>query len=200
MKILLLITCLFGASITYAQNIRDYGVTKVRLNDPGRSVVMEILPTSKPKLKSDRLYYWFSGNVIHTTQGGFSGKLLNGKYDEYFPSKNLKEQGKFLKGLKNGVWRTWDENGTLNQEVMWKDGMKDGPFSLYDDKGIIKQSGTFSQNQLEGKILFYHGKDSVETKTFKAGVPLLPVAPSPSLWQKFKRFRFLKKDSVSKAG
>jgi antitoxin component YwqK of YwqJK toxin-antitoxin module len=200
MKIPLIITCLLWSSITQAQNLRDYGITKVRLNDPGKSVVMEILPAGKPKLKPDRLYYWFSGNTIHTTQGGYSGKLLNGDYNEYFPGKNLKDQGKFKKGLKDGVWKTWDESGALTQEITWSDGMKEGPFSIYDERGEVKQSGTLRQNQLNGDILFYHGKDSVETKIYKAGVPLAPVAPSPSLWQKLKRFRFTKRDSVSKAG
>jgi antitoxin component YwqK of YwqJK toxin-antitoxin module len=199
MKKLIFILWLSSVS-AYAQNIRDYGITKVRLNEPSRSVVMEVLPTNKPNLKADRLYYWFSGNVIHTTQGGYSGKLLNGKYNEYFPSKSLKEQGRFEKGLKSGIWKTWTEDGVLNQQITWKEGIKQGKFMLYDEQGIMKQSGTFVDNLLNGNILTYHGKDSIQTIKYKAGVPVIKTAPSPSLWQKIKRFRFKKKDTGTEAG
>lgn len=191
MKNLMFFLWLFTASAVYAQNIRDYGTSKVRLNEPGKSIVMEILPTTEPELQSDRLYYWFSGNLIHTTQGGYSGKLLNGTYNEYFPGKNIKEQGIFRKGLKNGLWKDWAEDGTLIQQITWKNGVKDGPFTLFDEQGNKKQSGKNSNNLLDGKVLFFHGRDSVEIKTYRAGVLMMP--PSPSLWQKIKRFRFIKK-------
>ena len=199
MKKLLFILWLSSVS-AYAQNIRDYGVTKIRLNEPGRSIVMEVLPTNKPSLRLNRLYYWFSGNVIHTTQGGYSGKLLNGRYNEYFPSKSLKEQGSFDKGLKSGIWKTWTEDGVLTQEITWKEGVKNGEFTLYDEQGNIKQSGTFDDNQLNENVLTYHGKDSIQTVRYKAGVPVIKTAPSQSLWQKIKRFRFKKKATATNAG
>jgi hypothetical protein len=200
MKKLFILLWLCSVSTAFAQNIRDYGTTKIRLNEPGRSIVMEVLPASKPSVKTDRLYYWFSGNVVHTTQGGFSGKLLNGAYNEYSSNKSLKEQGNFKQGLKNGIWKTWTEEGALNQQITWKNGMKDGAFILYDEQGNVRQSGAFNNNLLDGKVSYYHGKDSIETKIFKAGVPITPSSPKPTLWQKIKRFRFARKDSLIKGG
>jgi hypothetical protein len=123
MKCIILIFLCFFCYGTFAQKLPDYGLNKIRITDTGKTIVAEIelvptLHSTKPKL----LYYWFSGNMIHVTQGGYSGKLLNGQYTEYYPDKNLKEQGAYKKGLKDGVWKSWNDDGSLAVAITWKHG------------------------------------------------------------------------------
>ncbi len=107
-----------------AQKLPDFGFSKVRIIEPDKTIIAEIKAVnSNPHVRPDLFYYWYSTNIIHTTQGGFSGKLLNGLYTEYYLNKNLKEQGNFKKGLKDGQWKTWNEDGTLVKITAWNDGV-----------------------------------------------------------------------------
>src|ERR1700744_5503516 len=96
----------FWPLLCQAQKIPDFGFDKVRIADGDKIIQAEILPvTHIPVLEDDRFYFWYSANTIHSTQGGFSGKLLNGSYTEYYPDKSLKQQGIFKAGLMMGKWQ-----------------------------------------------------------------------------------------------
>ena len=139
-KLLLVLYLITGTAL--AQQLPDDGFDKIRIAGPDKTIQAELKPVSSdPEMETDRLYYWCSGNSIHATQGGYSGRLLNGKYAEYYPNKNLKELGAFKKGLKNGIWKSWSENGTLTQWYTWKKGIMSGRFVLLDEAGKIKQTG-----------------------------------------------------------
>ena len=122
-KILFIFFVIFSISAN-AQKLPDFGFNKVRIAEDDKTILAEIIPVnSNPKAKAHLFYFWYSANLIHVTQGGFSGKLLNGSYSEFYLNKNLAEQGAFKKGLKNGIWKSWNEDGTLNQVTRWKDGI-----------------------------------------------------------------------------
>jgi hypothetical protein len=122
-KILLLLFLILSVS-AYAQKLPDMGLTKVRINEADQTILAEIGPAgSNPAVKPGLFYYWYSANTIHSSQGGFSGTLLNGQYTEYYLNKNLKQQGTFKKGLKDGAWKNWNEDGTLSQTATWKKGV-----------------------------------------------------------------------------
>src|SRR5258708_1659280 len=140
MKRILLILLLLTSGSAYAQKLPDIGLNKVRIIESDKTIVAEIYPAgSKPNIKTDLYYFWYSANMIHATQGGFSGSLLNGQYTAYYLNKNLKEQGSFKKGLKNGVWKTWNEDGTLNQASTWKDGfiVSETPISFWKKLNVF---------------------------------------------------------------
>jgi hypothetical protein len=123
MKRSILIVLLLISCAAYAQDYPDYGLTKMRLTDSGRVTELEINPIDHvPSIKTGLFYYWYSANQVHSTQGGYSGQLLNGLYTEYYRNKNLKEQGVFWRGLKDGVWKTWNQDGTLKQVIAWHEG------------------------------------------------------------------------------
>jgi antitoxin component YwqK of YwqJK toxin-antitoxin module len=123
-----------------AQKLPDYGLNKVRITDTDKTILVEIYPfTNKPTIRLDRLYYWYSANSVHSTQGGFSGKLLNGQYTEYYINKNLKEQGTFKEGLKNGNWKSWNKDGTLNLVSSWKNGKVASSGSVSFWKRLVKR-------------------------------------------------------------
>jgi hypothetical protein len=121
-NIILLFFCLFCYT-AYCQKLPAYDLNRVRITQADRTIVAETDPVSSPPSINPQLfYYWYGANTIHMTQGGFSGKLLNGLYTEYYINKNLKEQGSFKKGLKNGIWKSWNEDGSLVATKNWKHG------------------------------------------------------------------------------
>lgn len=101
---------------------------------------------------SDKTYTWYQSNQVHQTMGGYSGKLLNGQFTQYFPNKNLSEQGLYVKGLKQGVWRHWYDNGNLKSESQWMANIEEGPFVHYDEQGNWIQRGYLKEGKPHGSI------------------------------------------------
>lgn len=121
-----LITIFFWiiAGTVYAQKMPELSLYKIHINQTDKTIVAEIKEVSKaPRLKRNVFYYWYSANAIHSTQGGYSGTLLNGSYNEYYLNKNIREQGNFKKGVKTGIWRSWDKDGMLTKMEKWKNGV-----------------------------------------------------------------------------
>ena len=193
MKKLLILFLLFAGAAS-AQKIPDYGFNKIRIVANEKIVQADLLPVkSDPVPEMDKLYYWSSSNEIHSTQGGYSGKLLNGSYTEYFQNKGLKEQGQFSDGLKTGVWKTWTENGMIVQFYTWENGVMSGDFELFDDRGQIKQKGQYRNNQLNGRLIRYNTDGKTQVTTYKNG----KVVENPSsFWSKVNILKKLRKDSV----
>ena len=107
----------------YPQKLPAYDLNRVRIAQPDKLIVAEIEPvSSSPSPSTHLFYYWYDANAIHTSQGGYSGKLLNGSYTEYYTNKNLKIQGNFKKGLKDGVWKSWNEEGAIVSVTKWRKG------------------------------------------------------------------------------
>lgn len=159
----------------YAQKMPDYGLYNVRISDTAHSIHTQVNPVALlPKPEPGVDYYWLGGNVIHQQQGGYSGKLLNGVYEEYYKNKNLKTQGAFVAGLKNGLWKSWTENGRLTQEVSWDNGRLTGKFSLYDAAGREIQSGYYADGLKEGRVRMYEGTDSARQVMYKHGNVVIP--------------------------
>ena len=124
MKNLLLILFLFVSATLYAQDYPDAGLDRVRIVEADKIIQAEIKPVNTNlHVKTDRFYFWYSANAVHSSEGGYSGDLLNGLYNEYYLNKNLKAQGVFKKGLKDGVWKSWNADGTLISVTTWKDGI-----------------------------------------------------------------------------
>jgi hypothetical protein len=199
LTVFLLLFFLLSSSFltSQAQLINATGVNKIHLSDSDRFTIAEINPLrSKPILRLDRYYYWFSSNSIKRTQGGYSDKLLNGLYSEYYLTKNLREQGIFIAGLKNKLWKTWNIKGVLIKKVNWENGLKNGDFETYDEWGNLIEKGTYSQNELQGKLYTY-SKDSVSVIRYHGGELVPAVIPSTSSF--FKRlniFRHRNKDTT----
>lgn len=103
----------------------DNAYDQVRIIDSIQEIRADILPFKKdPKIKNDRYYFWYMNNVIHSTQGGYNGQLLNGHYVSFYHDKNLKEEGDFDRGLKVGQWKTWNAKGDLTSVTNWNDGVQ----------------------------------------------------------------------------
>nr|WP_068893384.1 hypothetical protein [Pedobacter panaciterrae] len=174
---------------------KDFLTHKVIVNHDDYTVVAYVRPTNKIYVESDRLYYWFSTNLIKSTQGGYSGKLLNGRYQEFFLNKSMKEWGAFSAGLKTGKWKSWDEAGKLKEEYYWDSGKKNGIYSKYDSVGKVAEKGKYRNDLLNGKQTVFIG-DSTQITYFKKG----KVIEKPHFMPKFIRNIFSKnslKNTVS---
>lgn len=141
---------------------------KVTVYYPEHTVTAHVKPVEKISVSNDKLYYWFSGNQISITQGGYSGKPLNGDYEDVYNNKNLKESGSFDEGLKTGLWKSWTEEGILINQYTFHKGSKDGIYTKYDVKGKVMEKGTYRNDLLDGKQEIV-GTDSTRVTYYKDG-------------------------------
>ena len=95
-----------------------------------------VTPKHLKKIDNSKYYHWYKSRTINRTKGGYSGQLLDGKY-EVFNRKKLIEKGHFKNGLKHKIWRKWFENGNIKSISEWKNGLKNGTTYSYDETGKI---------------------------------------------------------------
>lgn len=163
---------------------KDFLTHKVIVNQVDRSIVAYVKPVKSFSLDNDKRYYWFSNNQINSTQGGFSGKLLNGDYKEFYPSKQLKESGYLNKGLKVGIWKNWDEKGNLKDEYSWGSGQKNGIYHKYDSIGKVQEFGRYKNDLLHGKQKRYDTAGVSELLYKKGKVREPKKIPTPKFLRK----------------
>jgi len=126
-------------------DIRD----QIHIVDSTQEIQVDMLPyKAEPKIKNDRYYFWYLPNIIHSTQGGYSGQLLNGHYIAYYPDKNLKEEGDFKTGLKNGEWKTWNSKGDMTSVTNWDEGVQvpDGQEPFWKKVPFLKRKDDQPRN------------------------------------------------------
>src|SRR5690606_18099757 len=112
-----------------------------------QDVVYDILPVTEFFL----LYSWYSNDSIRHTQGAYRGRLLHGRYAEWYPNRQLKVTGSYHRGLKNGRWQYHDANGTLRKVSHWLYGRETGRFALYSPQGKRVQKGWLWDGEVVGK-------------------------------------------------
>jgi len=166
-KLTLIIILLFGIGKLYAQrgyvpnnnaynqNYNNYNQSpsarpvnnvydmQIHITDSTQEITADIVPVKNdPKIKNDRYYYWYYNKIIHSTQGGYTGQLLNGHYIAFYPDKNLKEEGNFKAGLKDGTWKTWNQKGDLTNVTTWDEGIQvQGGQSLWEKIPFVGKKG-----------------------------------------------------------
>ncbi len=176
---------------------KELTTDRVTINKPDEIITAYTKPArGEISAEPEREYTWYSAGRIHRTQGGYSGKPLNGEYSAQYPGKNLKEQGEYLNGLKNGEWRSWYENGKLKDINVWHNGVKHGMFSEYDQNGNLLKSGSYRNGLLHGDVTSFNGKDSSTVAYYKNGE--LAVKKKLHISAKKMVLGFLKKKEKAK--
>jgi antitoxin component YwqK of YwqJK toxin-antitoxin module len=170
-----LLLCLISLSLTVTAQDKvidfDNNDYKHTINFMDHKIVFQIKPSQIPRTSDPiKKYHWYSNNQLHVTQGGFSGKLLNGSYSDFYLSNNLKEKGVFKAGLKASEWSSWTANGILTGKVNYKQGILSGGFFKYDEAGNLIQEGTYRKGKMNGMVKTYHGADSLSLQKYKNGV------------------------------
>jgi|GEM_PF-3957970 len=127
----------------------------------------------KRKVFSHLWYYWYMNNTVHFSEGGYSGKLLNGEYKSYYKNMNLRSSGNFRYGLMHDEWKTWYENGLMKSAEQWKKGIKHGSCEYFSENGMIRTMEKYRRGILEGKRMVYKNDSLVEVRRFKNGEEVL---------------------------
>ncbi|MCV9932930.1 hypothetical protein OIU80_11625 [Flavobacterium sp. LS1R47] len=148
----------------------------------------------KIKPKENKTYYWFKGGLIHESQGGVTGDLLNGKFTKTYHNNKLAKQGEFKNGLRVGVWKTWHTNGVLATTQDWYKGLRSGKFFRYDENGNLIENGKFTADIKTGKWINREKKDTLMYK--RGGIVI--QKPSLSKSEKYKLKQDTKKIEANK--
>jgi antitoxin component YwqK of YwqJK toxin-antitoxin module len=131
------------------------------------------------KIRDNVTYYWYKAGKIHKNEKGYSGSLLDGRFEKYDLNGNLLEKGTFKKGVKDGLWKTWDMDGNLTEESSWKKGFRQN-ITRYSKTGEILSELNYKKGKLHGRCLLErNGKDT--TVYYRNGEPHTPF------FTKFKR-------------
>ncbi|WP_050981188.1 toxin-antitoxin system YwqK family antitoxin [Saprospira grandis] len=109
----------------------------------------------KLKVQKGKMYFWYHKDRLLGTEAAYSGLLLEGLYERFYPNQNLLEKGFFHKGLKHGLWQKWWENGRLKEELNWKKGQKKGVLRRYNAAGQLIEKGQYRKGKLHGKYYFF---------------------------------------------
>jgi len=176
----LIAVLLFTNSYVFSQNSTDYKKKKFtfHIEKLDTSASFDVFAVN-PKIKADEnaAYSWYSDGKILETKGGFSGRLLDGRYVSYYGNKNLRDRGIYLKGLKKGKWIKWHSNGKINEIACWKMGAKKGKYTLYNDMGQRMLTAHFKHDKLNGRMTTYE-KDKVLLKMkYRNGQEVIPKIP-----------------------
>lgn len=155
--------------------------------EEGRTIRAHVyLGERQVPVRPDRTYAWTRSGKLLTSQGGYSGKLLDGPFHEFYASKNLYVEGSYLFGLKQGVWKAWRDDGHLNGVTTWRRGVKDGPFTEYDSVGRPLRKGTYRSSALSGKLARLDSTGRWKEAEYRQG----KVVPRPrtNIYIRIKRY------------
>jgi len=134
-----------------------------------RFQVMDRSDSKKVKFDKDEVYYWFKSQKVMSTQGAASGVLLNGIYEEFYPTSQLKVRGAFKKGVKHSTWMYWDESGQLKREEHWRRGKRVKKAIEYDSSGEVSMKRNFFAN----RAVHYYDNKIVKTSNDSTEVEVI---------------------------
>lgn len=76
----------------------------------------------KVKEKNRKYYHFVFRNRLYASQGGYTGKILDGLSTEFYFDLTMKSKGNYSLGLKDGKWKYWRQDGTIEKIENWKMG------------------------------------------------------------------------------
>ena len=117
------------AITSFVHQKQDLETREIILNNADTLHKIRILiknPVFSPNQK--KVYAWYQKQTLLETRGSWSGKLLHGRYEAFYPNNNLLSQGKYQNGYRIGIWQKWYPDGEIQEKVQWEDGLKHGYF------------------------------------------------------------------------
>lgn len=138
------------------------------------------------KTKTRCFYSWYQNQRVLHTQGAWSGKLLEGQYEAFYPNHNLLEQGTYHRGYQVGTWKKWYPDGTLQEEMRWKHGLRHGQYQRFDATGQLIEKGIYCRDQLHGMQII-HVNGELTKVCYKKGELMVKKEPSNEKKQPQKR-------------
>ena len=153
LSLLIVWSRLLCVSEGFAQNYHEIpGKDLVSISDSGRNIRAHVYSGEENVIASIlRTYGWVKGGSLFYTQGGYSGRLLDGAFYEFYPNRNLMLEGKYIKGLKDGRWSFWSEKGKLSEIQTWRSGVKHGLYIKNDSLGNLFFKANYKRGSLNGR-------------------------------------------------
>lgn len=136
------------------------------------------------KIIDSRTYFWYYAGRINQNQGGFSGKLIHGKYEVFDNQQRLLTMGSFINGLKEGTWIRWNRNGKMQGSCSFNKGQMDGSLKTFTVTGNLLTELNYKNDLLDGKSRYYL-KDTVIIRKYQMGKEV-PVENHRKLFSKMK--------------
>lgn len=173
MKLVLIIFIVpvLAISLAGAQTTKPQKRAEVIINAQDSTVkAMVFLYTVKLKAKNDRLYFWYQSDAINRNIGGYSGRLLDGKYTVFSRDKKLICSGNFKKGTKHGTWKRWNKTGGLLLDEKYRNGLLNGKVMRVDANGENYVISSYKNGAKSGKEYQYFAQDSVVINTYKRDI------------------------------
>ena len=89
-------------------------------------------------INKTKQYHSFYNGQFSVNQGGYSGLLLDGKFNKISQNGIIEEDGCFRKGLKVGTWTYRDSTGLIIRQEKWFRGFKYGKTKIYYPDGSVE--------------------------------------------------------------
>lgn len=175
---ILLLSCCLSIAYPALGQLRHKPVEERHLSLPDRSLQFQIAAKNlRVKVNNHLIYYWVKGADLHHSRGGYEGRVLHGDFVAFYPTRQLKSQGKFHKGLKDGEWKTWYENGELKSVTNWDKGVQHGKYYCFGNDGKPERKSHYKNGQLHGKEITFNPDGTESLVRYKKGV-LIESAPA----------------------
>lgn len=116
------------------------------------------------------VYHWTRQRQVYQTHGNYSGQLLHGVFERYYPDGQLAAKGHFEKGLKTGLWQHWNEDGSLRMNHRYKKGQLQGWQQRF--AGDSLETYRYEKGVRHGKGTIAVNGTVVSTERYKRGQPV----------------------------
>lgn len=118
---LFIIMALFTTTVSYGQKVKTHQNSREVVISTGDSIIVANILLDQSRIKPDirYTYYWYLRGKICHNRGGFSGKLLDGRY-QVFVQDRLILSGNYKDGKRTGEWITWDNYGNIKSVSSYK--------------------------------------------------------------------------------
>jgi len=151
-------------------NMKNSEVIVVYPDSTVKAIVLLKNFTKTPK--NNLTYYWYYQDNINKNLGGYSGKILDGKFLVFDLEKKLIGEGYFKKGLKHGVWKRWYPKGGLISIEKYKNGQKNCVSTLFDKTGKTISIIQYKKGFKNGKSWILEN-DTLIAKKFRKDVEVI---------------------------
>lgn len=179
-RIGLIAVSFFFFDSSFSQDITEYKKRRFtfHIEKPDTSTSFDVFAVN-PNVHANQnaSYSWYADGKVLETKGGFSGRLLDGRYVSYYGNKNLRERGIYVNGRKEGKWMKWHSNGKISEVSSWRMGTKQGKYVVSDDMGRKMMSAHFRRDKLNGKVITYDKGAVLLKSKYRNGKEVLPKIP-----------------------
>ncbi len=129
-------------------------------------------------------YFWHRNGKFFSTQGGYSGNLLHGAYEEFDKSGRLKVIGHFNWGAKDGIWKFWNRSGAIACLEYWKKGFLQKKETRDSDSIIISH---YRKNQQHGRQIVIKEGKIISKQNYRKGKICIREKKRFFKWPKMKK-------------